>query len=200
MSTETSSPGIAGLLVRSWWVVLLRGLLAVILGILVFSRPVLGLAVVVLSFSIYALVEGTSSLLAAISGWRYRDDRWLLLLEAAVGIGVGLITLRTPGITAIALIFFIAIWALATGVLRIVEAMRLRRQISGEVWLVLGGVASVLFAFLIMLRPLAGALALIRVIGAYALILGATEIMLAFRLRGARIVARSDVAEPRRAA
>jgi uncharacterized membrane protein HdeD (DUF308 family) len=200
MPTETSSPGIAGLFVRSWGVVLLRGLLAIILGILVFTQPVLTLAAVVLSFSVYALFEGISSLFAAISGWRHREDRWLLLLEAAVGITIGLITLRTPGITAIALIFFIAIWALATGVLRIIEAIRLRREISGEVWLVLGGVASVIFAFLIMLRPLAGALAMIRVIGAFALILGASEVMLAIRLRGARRVVRSDVSEPRRAA
>ena len=101
---------------------------------------------------------------------------------------------------AIALIFFIAVWALATGVLRIVEGIRLRRQISGEIWLVLGGVASVIFGLLIMLRPLAGALALIRVIGAYALILGTSEVMLGFRLRHMRQVGRPDVLAPRRAA
>ncbi len=202
MSTETSSLGIAGLFVRNWWVLLLRGLLAIVLGVLVFTRPAWTLAAVVLAFGVYALVEGASALFAAIAGWLHRDDRWLLLLEAVVGIGVGVVTLRTPGITAIVVIFFIAVWALATGVLRIVEGVRLRREIPGEVWLVLGGVASVIFALLVMMRPLAGALAMVRVIGAYALILGATEVMLAFKIRGARQTGRPGVSEPshRRAA
>ena len=119
-------------------------------------------------------------------GWRHRDDRWLLLLEGLVAIGVGIITLRTPAITAILLTFLMAAWALITGILRIIEAVRLRREIQGEAWLMLGGVASVIFALVIMMRPLAGALALVRVIGAFALILGMSEVMLAFKVRRAR--------------
>jgi uncharacterized membrane protein HdeD (DUF308 family) len=186
--------------VRTWWVLLLRGLLAIALGILVLTRPALTLAAVMLGFAVYAIVEGASSLFAAIRGWSHRDDRWLLLLEAVVGISVGFVTLRTPGITAIVLIFFIAVWALATGVLRIVEAVRLRREISGGVWLALGGVASVIFALLVMLRPLAGALRMARLIGVYALILGTTEIILAFKLRGARLANRPGVSPARRRA
>ena len=202
MSTETSYPGTAGLFVRNWWVLLLRGLLAIVLGILVFTRPAWTLAAVVLAFGVYAIVEGASALFAAITGWLHRDDRWLLVLEAVVGIGVGVVTLCTPGITAVVVIFFIAVWALATGVLRIVEGVRLRREIPGEVWMVLGGVASVIFALLVMLRPLAGALAMVRVIGAYALILGMSEVMLAFKVRSARKVCPPGVWEPshRRAA
>jgi uncharacterized membrane protein HdeD (DUF308 family) len=190
------------LFVRNWWVLLLRGLLAIVLGILVFTRPAWTLAAVVLAFGVYAIVEGASALFAAITGWLHRDDRWLLLLEAVVGIGVGVVTLRTPGITAVVVIFFIAVWALATGVLRIVEGVRLRREIPNEVWLVLGGVASVIFALLVMLRPLAGALAMVQVIGAYALILGMSEVMLAFKVRSARKVCPPGVWEPshRRAA
>jgi uncharacterized membrane protein HdeD (DUF308 family) len=202
VSTETSSLGTAGFFVRSWWVLLLRGLLAVILGVLVFTRPAWTLATMVLAFGIYAIIEGTSALIAAISGWRHREDRWLLLMEALIGIGVGILTLRTPAITAVALIFLIAAWAMATGVLRVVEGMRLRRTIRGEVWLVLGGVASIVFSLIVMMRPLAGALALVKVIGAYAIILGVTELMLAFRVRAARRVGWSGVSEPhhRRAA
>jgi uncharacterized membrane protein HdeD (DUF308 family) len=140
------------------------------------------LAAVVLAFGAYALVEGIACLISAFRGSQ-RDDRWLLLLEAFIGICVGVITLRTPHITATVLILFIAIWALATGILRIVEGIRLRREISGEVWLILGGLASVAFAVLVMMRPLAGALALIQVIGIFALVLGLTEIMLSFKLR-----------------
>jgi uncharacterized membrane protein HdeD (DUF308 family) len=151
-----------------------------------------------LAFGVYALVEGASDLFAAIIGWRHRDDRWLLLLEAliGIGIGIGIVALRTPGLTAIVVIFFIAAWALATGVLRIVEGARLRREIPGEIWLVLGGVFSVIFALLVMTRPLAGAIALVRLIGIYALILGATEVLLAFKVRSARYIGRPGFSEP----
>src|SRR5215469_14985407 len=84
------------------------------------------------------IFEGASSLFAAIRGWSYREDRWVLVLEAVAGIGVGILTLHRPGITAFVLIFFIAVWALATGVLRIVESIRLRG--SGRAWLAIGGV------------------------------------------------------------
>ena len=196
MSIETSSLGTAGFFGRSWWVLLLRGLFAVVLGLLVFTRPVWTLGVVMLAFSFYVLVEGASNLFAAMTGWRHRDDRWLLLLEGLVAVGIGIVTLRTPAITAILLTLFMAAWALATGILRIIEAVRLRREIPGEPWLMLGGVASVLFALLVMMRPLAGALAMVRVIGAFALILGMSEVMLAFKVRRARHIGRSIASEP----
>jgi uncharacterized membrane protein HdeD (DUF308 family) len=158
-------------------------LLAVVLGFLVFMWPAVTLAAAVLAFGIYALVEGLASGIAAIRGSTHRDDRWLLALEALIGIAIGIVTLRTPGVTATVLIFFIAIWALATGVIRIVEGIRLRHEISGEIWLILGGIASIAFALIVMLQPLAGALALIRVIGAYALILGISEVLLALKVR-----------------
>ncbi len=196
MSIETSFPGTAVFFRRNWWVPLLRGLLAIALGILVFTRPVWSLAAVMLAFGVYALVEGASDLFGAIIGWRHRDDRWLLLLEGLIGIGIGVVALRTPGLTAIVVIFFIAAWALATGVLRIVEGTRLRREIPGEIWLTLGGVFSVIFALLVMTRPLAGAIALVRLIGIYALILGATEVLLAFKVRSARYIDRPGFSEP----
>jgi uncharacterized membrane protein HdeD (DUF308 family) len=196
VSIETTFPGTAGFFRRNWWVPLLRGVLAIALGILVFTRPAWSLAAVILAFGIYALVEGASDLFAAIIGWSHRDDRWLLLLEALIGIGIGVAALRTPGLTAIVVIFFIAAWAMATGVLRIVEGLRLRREVAGEIWLVLGGVFSVIFALLVMTRPLAGALALVRVIGLYALILGATEVLLAFKVRSARYIGRPGISEP----
>ena len=196
MSIETSSLGTARFFGRSWWILLLRGLLAVGLGLLAFTRPVWSLGAVVLAFGFYAMIEGTSALFAAAFGWRHREDRWLLVLEGLIGIAVGVLTLRTPAITAMLMIFFIAIWALATGVLRIVESMRLRRELRGEMWLALGGVASVIFALIVMMRPLAGAIAMVRVIGIYALFLGATEIMLSFRVRSAREIGHTRISEP----
>ena len=179
----TGSPGVAGLFARSWWTLLLRGLLAIILGVLVFTRPFVTLSVVVLAFAFYCLIEGVSSLFSAIFGWQHRKNRWLLVLEGIAGIGVGIITLRTPGITTAALMVFVAIWALVTGILRIAEGVQLRREISGEIFLILGGLVSIAFAVLVWLRPFAGAIAVIRVLGAYAVILGLTEVFLAFEVR-----------------
>ena len=185
MVTEGSNPGVAGLFARSWWVFLLRGLVALFLGITVLRQPGLALGLLVLGFAIYAVFEGVTALSGAILGWSYRRDRWLLLLEAVAGVGIGSLTLLRPAMTAVVLIFFIAAWALATGFLRIVEAVNLD-DVSGRGWLAVGGVASIIFAGLVLFRPLTGALAMATVIGIYAVILGATEIVLAFSLRGRR--------------
>jgi uncharacterized membrane protein HdeD (DUF308 family) len=175
-------PPMIGLFTKNWWVLLLRGIVAVLFGILAITRPGITLAVLVLLFGIYALVDGCFALFAAIGGWSHREDRWLLLLEGFIGIGAGILTMRAPGITTVVLLFFIAAWALATGVLRIVAAIRLRKEISGEFWLVLSGIASVIFAFLVMLNPAAGALAMSWLIGWYALFLGAMLVMLSIKL------------------
>jgi uncharacterized membrane protein HdeD (DUF308 family) len=181
MSTDIVLPMI-GLFTKNWWVLLLRGIVAVLFGILAITRPGITLAVLVLLFGIYAVVDGCLALFAAIGGWSHREDRWLLLLEGFIGIGAGILTLRAPGITAVALLFFIAAWALATGVLRIVAAIRLRKEITGEFWLALSGIASVVFAFLVMMNPAAGALAIAWLIGWYALFLGAMLVMLSIKL------------------
>jgi uncharacterized membrane protein HdeD (DUF308 family) len=185
MSTDIVLPMI-GLFTKNWWVLLLRGIVAVLFGILAITRPGITLAVLVLLFGIYAVVDGYFALFAAIGGWSHREDRWLLLLEGFIGIGAGILTLRAPGITTVALLFFVAAWALATGVLRIVAAIRLRKEITGEFWLALSGIASVVFAFLVMMNPAAGALAIAWLIGWYALFLGATLVMLSIKLHKMR--------------
>jgi len=184
--STTILPPMSGMFTKNWGLMLLRGIVAILFGILAITRPVKTLGVLVLLFGAYALVDGFCALFSAISGWKHREDRWLLLLEAFIGIGVGFATLHAPFITAVALIFFIAAWALGTGVLKIVAAIRLRKEIAGEPWLVLGGIASVIFAFLVMLRPGVGALAMTLVIGWYAIFIGVMEVLLSFKLRGLR--------------
>jgi uncharacterized membrane protein HdeD (DUF308 family) len=177
---------LSGLLAKNWWVLLLRGIVAILFGILAFSHPLITMAGLILLFGIYALVDGGFSVIGALTGWRHREDRWLLLLEGLVGLWVGFITLKTPAITAVGLIFFIAIWALATGVLKIVGAIRLRREVPGEFWLALSGIASVMFACLVMLRPAAGALGMIWLIGWFAVLGGASLVVLSFKMRSLR--------------
>jgi uncharacterized membrane protein HdeD (DUF308 family) len=181
-------------------VLLLRGIAAMLFGLFAIVQPGITLSALVLLFGIYALIDGSFALAASFTGWGHRDDRWLLVLEGLVGMAAGIITLTAPLLTAVALIFFIAAWAMGTGILKIVEAIRLRNEIRGEFWLALSGIASVIFAFLVMTRPAAGALAMAWVIGWYALFVGGMLIMLGLKLRGMRQIESTHGGEYRRAA
>jgi len=184
MSTDIVPPMIS-LFTKNWWVLLLRGIVAVLFGILAITSPGITLAVLVLLFGVYAVVDGCFALFAAIGGWSHREDRWLLLLEGFIGIGAGILTLRAPGITTVALLFFIAAWALATGVLRIVAAIRLRKEITGEWLLAVAGIASILFGIALFLNPFIGALVLVWWIGGFTFAFGILLIVLGFRMRRA---------------
>jgi uncharacterized membrane protein HdeD (DUF308 family) len=174
------------LLSRYWWTLVVRGIFAIIFGILAFFWPGLTLVTLVILFGAYVLVDGVFAIVGAIGGWGKRDDHWLLLLEGLLGVGIGILTFRTPGITAIVLLMFIAAWALATGVLEIVGAIRLRKEITGEFWLILSGIASILVAILLMIFPLAGALSLLWLISIYAVVFGVLLIASGLKLRWLR--------------
>ena len=186
MLNEDYAPAMAKLFGARWWVVLLRGIVAIAFGVLAFAWPGVTVETLVLLFGFYALVDGIFSLLTAIGGSKHHHDRWLLALEGIVGIWAGIVTLRAPELTALVLVLFISIWAMATGFLRIAAAIRLRKEMSGEVWLALSGGLSVLFALMLMLRPAVGIISLVWIIAGYALILGVFEIMLGFEIRSLR--------------
>jgi uncharacterized membrane protein HdeD (DUF308 family) len=173
----------ADILSRGWWRLLLRGLAAIAFGLLTLFRPGISLAALVLLFGVYVLVDGVLEVWTAIEGRKENDHWWVLLLGGLLGIVVGFITLTTPGITALALLFYIAIWAIARGVLEIVAAIRLRKEIEGEWLLILGGLASVLFGVLLISRPGAGALAVLWLIAGYAVAFGIITVVLAFKAR-----------------
>jgi len=171
------------LLARHWWVLLLRGIAAIAFSVVAFAWPGLTLASLVIVFGAYALVDGVFSIVGAIRGGG-RQPWWLLVLEGLVGIGIGALTLFAPGVTALALLFYIAIWAVATGVLQIGAAIALREEIEGEWLLGLGGLASVVFGALLVARPGAGALAVLWLIGAWALAFGVLLVVLSFKAKG----------------
>ena len=137
----------------------------------------------VLLFGGYAIVDGVGNVATAIGGRKGDETWWVLLLAGLAGIGVGALTFVTPGVTAIVLLFYVAIWAIATGLLQIVTAIRLRKAIEGEAWMVLGGIASVIFGVLLIANPGGGALAVLWIIGAYAIVFGATVVILALKAR-----------------
>jgi len=181
---EHLKAGLADTLSRSWWMLLLRGLVAIAFGVLTFARPGITLASLVLVFGAFALADGVLGVWTALTHRHDGENRWLLLLGGLAGIGVGVLTLFEPGITAVALLFYIAIWAITTGVLEIVAAIRLRHEMQGEWMLVLAGLCSVAFGVLLMARPGDGALAVLWLIGSYALLFGLLLLALSFRVRG----------------
>jgi uncharacterized membrane protein HdeD (DUF308 family) len=169
-------------LAKNWWLLLLRGIAAIIFGLLAFAWPGLTLVTLILLYGAYALVDGVLAIIAAITGG-VPGSRWWLAIVGLLGIAAGLVTFLTPGLTALVLLFFIAGWAIVTGVFEIIGAIKLRKEIDNEWLLILGGIISVLFGVGIMLAPGAGALALVWVIGAYSVVMGVIFVALAFRLK-----------------
>jgi uncharacterized membrane protein HdeD (DUF308 family) len=168
-------------LARHWWVITLRGLVAVLFGLLAFAWPGMTLVVLIVLFGAYAVVDGVLGILAAVRG--DTDHRLAMLLEGLVSVAAGLTAFVWPGLTALVLAYLIAFWAILTGVLEIVAAVRLRRVIQDEWGLLVGGALSVLFGVVVAAAPGAGALALVWLIGAYAVVFGITLIAVSWRLR-----------------
>ncbi len=168
---------------RNWWLLLVRGIAAILFGIGAFVWPGLTAATLVLFFGIYMLVDGVFGVVDSI---RYRDRLnhwWVWLLDGILGVVVGGLTLFMPGATAFVLVMLIGVWAIVGGVLRIVAAIQIRKEIEGEWLLGLGGLLSILFGVVVVAQPGVGLLSLVWLIGSWALIAGVVFIMLAFRLR-----------------
>ncbi len=174
------------MLARNWWTFALRGLAAVTFGILALIWPEETLLALVLLFGAFALVEGILAVIAGIASRRYFESWWAVLLRGVLGILIGLLTFFWPNITALVLLYFIAAWALVTGIFEIVAAIELRRLITGEWAMILGGLLSILFGILLFVFPGAGAVGLVWLIGVYAIAFGILLIVLALRLRGLR--------------
>ncbi len=170
-----------GELPRHWWVVALRGLAAIIFGILTFVWPGISLQVMILFFGAYAIVDGVLGLYAATQS--RGEQVWAPLLEGVVGIGAGLVAFFWPGVTALALLFVIATWAILTGALEVYAAIRLRHVIDNEWALALSGVLSVAFGILLLVQPGAGVLTVVWLIGGYAIAFGIVMLVFAYRLR-----------------
>jgi uncharacterized membrane protein HdeD (DUF308 family) len=179
-------------LAENWWLFTLRGVLALLFGIFALFMPGPALAALVLVFGVWAFIDGIQSLALAVTGWR----SWQLVLAGLVGIGIGLLTFFRPGITALGLFAALAAWSIARGVLEIVVAIEMRRHMSGSGWLIVGGIASILFGVLMVALPAAGVLAIVWLIAIYAITFGIIMLVLSGRLYRLRPAARGH--EPRR--
>ena len=171
-------------LAQSWWLVLLRGIAAILFGILAFIWPGLTLLTLTFLWGAFALADGALSLWAGISGkgGAIAPRSWLAVVGIACIIA-GLLAFFWPGTTALVLLMFIAIWSIVIGVLEIWGAIQLRKEIEGEWWLILGGLVSIAFGVLLLVRPGAGALALVWTIAWFSMFMGVIFIGLSFRLK-----------------
>src|SRR5918997_3377694 len=174
-----AAPGESG----HWWALGIRGVIAVLFGLAALLRPGLALGALILLFGAYALVDGTFAIVGVFNGSRGGTPRWFLPVEGVVGILAGLIAFLLPGMTALALLYLIALWSIVTGVFEAATAIRLRREIQGEWALVAGGIISVLFGVVLAVLPAVGILSLIWLIGVYAIVFGVLLIVTAFRVR-----------------
>ncbi len=168
---------------RYWWVPVVRGLVAIALGVFAFVWPIATITALVLVFGAVAVADGMLAIGAAIAARKLTSDWWVLLVQGFVGIAIGVLTVVYPAITALALLVLMAVWAIGLGVLQVVAAVKLRRDISGGWWLVLGGLLGIAFGILLMSNPVAGAVAVLWLIGIFAIAWGVMQMVGGFDLR-----------------
>ncbi|MGI9073413.1 MAG: HdeD family acid-resistance protein [Bryobacteraceae bacterium] len=170
-------------LANNWWSLVIRGLIAIVLGILTLLWPGITVGALVILFGAYAFIDGIVNI-AGVGRASKTHERWgVLVIEGVIGIAAALVTFAWPAITAIVLVYVIAAWAIVTGIFEILAALRLRKHISGEWLLALAGVASIVFGVLLIAAPLVGALVIAIWIGVYELIFGGMLVGLGLRLR-----------------
>jgi uncharacterized membrane protein HdeD (DUF308 family) len=170
-------------LTRSWWVFLLRGIFAVILAIVAFTRPLSTLYALVVIWGAYAVAEGVMALWAGIADDGRQQRRWFLVIAGLAGVLAGIGAWLWPGLTAVVLLGIIAGWSIVRGIFEMAAAVVLRKAIENEWMLLAAGALSVLFGLVLLARPGVGLVALVWMVGVYALVNGVLLVMLAFRLR-----------------
>ncbi|HMB23516.1 MAG TPA: DUF308 domain-containing protein [Anaerolineales bacterium] len=169
-------------LFRNWWMYAVRGLLAVVFGILALIWPGTTKSALVLLFGAFALMDGIFATTAGLASSAYFKYWWAVLLEGLAGMMIGLVAFALPDITALALLYLIAAWAIITGIFEIVAAIEFRHVIPGERVMFLVGLLSTVLGILLFVFPGAGLVGLIWAIGIYAIVNGIMEVVFAFRL------------------
>lgn len=171
------------LLFRNWWMILLKGILLVVFGILAFARPGITMTSLVIWFAAFMIIDGLISLIGVFSNWKTREDKWLLVAEGSLGIVFGILVFRQPIVFQVFIAFIIGFWAIFSGISKIALAIQLRKEMEGEGWLLLSGVLSILFGLFIYAQPGTGIVTLMWITGAFAVLIGILLIILSLKLR-----------------
>jgi len=175
--------GMLGLISRHWWVMLLRGALAIVFGIIAIVWPGLTLLGLIWLFGAYAIGDGAVEIWSGIQNRNRHDRWWVEILIGLAGIVAGILVISWPGLSALALIYLIAAWMVVMGGFQVIYAIRVRKEISNEVWIALSGALSVLLGLFFFAFPGDGAISLVWLIGIYAVFFGVLLVMFAFRAR-----------------
>lgn len=187
MSDETTrdrfEQGMRDVMSKNWWILLLRGIAAIVFGILAIALPGLTLFMLVITFGIYTLFDGVVEIWSGFSTRETNDRWWVDILIGLAGVIAGILIMSLPGVTAVVAIYFIGAWMAVTGVLQIISALRLRAEISNEWWLILSGVLSVLVGLYFLAFPGDGAVSLVWIIGIYAILFGVMMVVVSFQAR-----------------
>lgn len=170
-------------LASNWWTILLRGILAILFGLLALFWPEISISVLILLFGIFAIADGMFSIISELRRYGERARWWVLVFEGLAGMAIGVVAVIWPQITAVVFIYLVASWGLITGVLEILAAIRLRDVLEGEWILAVTGLLSIALGILFVLFPNASLVAMIWILGMYAILFGILLIVLSFRLR-----------------
>ncbi|HVW91189.1 MAG TPA: HdeD family acid-resistance protein [Devosia sp.] len=171
----------------NWWLVLVRGIIAILFGIAALALPGLTLLSLTLLWGAFALIDGAFALWHGITGRTESGGmRWWLAIVGIIGILAGIVTFVAPVAVTAALLLYIGIWAIIVGAMEIWGAIWLRREIENEWWLGLAGALTILFGVILLFEPAAGALGIVWLIAAFGIIVGISLVALAFRLRSFR--------------
>lgn len=184
--TRLAAPLLLRALVENWWMFLVRGIAAIVFGILAFLWPAMTLFTLVLFYGAFMLVDGVVAIVAAIRG-RNLNARWWLLAAGISGVVAGILTFLWPGVSALVLLVIIACASIVGGFFQIAGAIALRKEIEGEWLLILSGIVSILFGAVLLAQPGTGALALVWLIALYAVTVGIVFVALALRLRNHKL-------------
>ncbi|WP_336486177.1 HdeD family acid-resistance protein [Methylobacterium nigriterrae] len=185
-------------LARNWWLLALRGVCAILFGVIALVAPLATILTLVIFFAAYMLVDGVFGIIASVRAAQ-RNERWgFLLLEGLVDILVGAAAFLMPAAAVWAFVYLVALWALVSGGLMLAAAFRLHLH-YGRWWLALGGVISILFGLALLINPGMSAVVLTWWMGGYAVAFGVMLLILAFRLRGRHEEAGRPMPTPRTA-
>ena len=171
-------------LARWWWTFILRGLLAILFGVIAFISPPATISALVLLFGAWAMVDGIFHIAGAIRDRSRNRSFWLAVLEGVISIIAGALALAFPSLAAASLLLLISAWSIITGAVEVAAAVRLRKQMTGELWLAIAGILSIVFGVLLFFFPTSGAITIVWIIGSFAIAFGISMIILGWRLRG----------------
>ena len=171
-------------LASAWWVFLVRGIVGVLLGVTIWLQPAASVAVLVLFFGAWMLIDGIFTMIGSIVRRNDNPEWGWMLVSGIMSLVIGLLTLRAPGLTVVVLILFVSVWAMMLGISQIALGWRIRREVSNEWMLYLGGAVALLFGISVMWNPAAGALSVLWMIAFFSILFGISMIVLSFRLKG----------------